>query len=68
MSHQTGTTMLTLPAQMRELMPLIILARNNQMLMEIVGTVPALQCHGRGTRTRKAQMKDATGSSACMVA
>lgn len=63
MSHQTGTTMLTFPAQIMESTPAIMLATNNQREIAMVGTVPALQCQGRGVRTKAAQMKDATGSS-----
>lgn len=35
--------------------------------MEIVGTVPAFQCQGRGIRARTAQRNEAVGSSRCIV-
>lgn len=63
MSHQTGTTTRTLSDHMILFMPLIRLARKSHKDIATVATVPALQCHGSGKRTRIAEMNDTTGSS-----
>ena len=63
MSHHTGATMLRLLAQTMVFAPFIRLEIKSQREIDIVGTVPARQCHGSGARLRVAEMKDAMGSS-----
>lgn len=55
------------PAHMTELMANIMLEMKSQAIMERVATFLALQCHGRGMRTRAAAMNAPMGSSNCMV-
>lgn len=60
--------MRTLLAHTIVLTPFITLETKSQREIDIVGIVPARQCHGSGARLRMAAMKDATGSSRCMIA
>ena len=66
-SHHTGTTMRRLFAHMIVFIPFMRLEMKSQREIDIVGTVPARQCQGSGARLRKAEMKDAMGSSKCIV-
>ena len=67
MSHQTGTTIRRLSAQIIAFTPLRMFERNSQRDIETVAMVPARQCHGRGTSARKAQRKETTGNSRNMA-
>jgi hypothetical protein len=69
MSHQTGIGFLTLPAQTIALTPYITSTVKSQNITARVATLRARQCHGRGTRTRRADIKAKVGSSGyCMTA
>lgn len=61
-SHHTGATFKTLPAHMTELMPYIMLEMKSQAIMERVPMFLALQCDGRGMRTRAAAINALMGS------
>jgi hypothetical protein len=52
---------------MMEFTAKMVLETKSQTIIDKVGTFRALQCHGRGTRTRRAATKAPKGISACMV-
>jgi hypothetical protein len=66
-SQYTGATFKTVPAHMTELMANIMLEMKSQAIMERVPMFLALQCDGRGMRTRAAAINALMGSPICMV-
>jgi hypothetical protein len=62
-SHQTGAELFTFPAQMTELIELIMDPPNNQIVSAIVAILPDRICRGNGMSTRIAEMKPSTGNS-----
>lgn len=51
-SHQTGAGLLRFPSHMIELTKKTSDPRKDQAMYNTVPTLPALQCHGRGRRTK----------------
>lgn len=60
MSHHTRSFKSTLFAQAMVLTPWVMFTTKSQAMIDKVGTLRALQWPGRGIKTSKAQMKDAT--------